>query len=336
MISALEYFRAEGDDPYENLALEKILTLGVKEGECILFLWQNRDTVVIGRNQNAWEECALERFRARGGRLARRLSGGGAVYHDLGNLNFSFAARKEDYDPVRQTEVILRAVRALGVPAERTGRNDIEAEGRKFSGSAYFEKSLRCCHHGTLMMDVDLERMEEALTPPRAKLSSRGVSSVRKRVVNLKSFRPSLDRAMLESALLEAFREVYGLAPAQRSAPDGEEVRRERALMASDEWILGRCIPFSAAAEKRFPWGGVRLEMAVREGSVREAACLSDAMDADMIRMIARALEGCPYESGAMARRVLDAVPAPGEAQRERMAADVADMILEQVRGTGE
>ena len=289
---------------------------------------------MIGRNQNAWEECALERFRAQGGRLARRLSGGGAVYHDLGNLNFSFAARREDYDPARQTEVILRAVRALGVPAERTGRNDIEAEGRKFSGSAYFEKAHCCCHHGTLMMDVDLERMEEALTPSRAKLSSRGVSSVRKRVVNLKSFCPSLDRSMLENALREALREVYGLTPAERDAPDKEEVQRERALMASDEWILGRRIPFSAAAEARFSWGGARLEMSVREGRILEAVCLSDAMDADMILMIARALRGCPYESGAMVRRVLDAVPAPGGEQRARMAADVADMILEQVRGT--
>ena len=173
-------------------------------------------------------------------------------------------------------------------------------------------------------------------SPPRAKLSSRGVSSVRSRVVNLKSFCPSLDRAMLEDALLEAFREVYGLVPGEREAPDAEEVRRERALMASEEWVLGRRIPFTAAAEERFSWGGARLEMSVREGRIREAVCLSDAMDADMIRMIARALEGCPYESGTMARRVLDAVPAPGGAQRERMAADVADMILEQVRGTGE
>ncbi|MBR4502637.1 MAG: lipoate--protein ligase [Clostridia bacterium] len=334
MISALECFRIETYDPYENLALEKVLTLGVREGECLLILWQNRDTVVIGRNQNAWEECALERFRSGGGRLARRLSGGGAVYHDLGNLNFSFAVRKGDYDPVKQSEVVLRAVRALGVPAVRTGRNDIEAEDRKFSGSAYFEKSLCCCHHGTLMMDVDLGRMEEALTPPRAKLSSRGVSSVRKRVVNLKSFCPSLDRAMMETALREAFREVYGLPLGERNAPDRGEVLREKALMASEEWILGRRIPFSAAAEERFSWGGVRLEMSVREGRITEAVCRSDAMDADMILMIADSLKGCPYESEAMAGRVLGAAPAPKGELRERMAVDMAEMILEQVRGT--
>ena len=335
MISAIECFRTETYDPYGNLALEKALTLGVREGECLLFLWQNRDTVVIGRNQNPWEECALERFRATGGRLARRLSGGGAVYHDLGNLNFSFASRKGDDDTARQNEVILRAVRALGVPAERTGRNDIEAEGRKFSGSAFYEKAGCRCHHGTLMMDVDLDRMEAALTPPRAKLSSRGVSSVRSRVVNLKSYCPSLDRAMMEDALRAAFREVYGLMPGERDAPDADEVRRERALMASEEWILGRRIPFSAAAEERFSWGGVRLEMSVREGRVAEAVCLSDAMDAEMILMIGNALTGCPYESRALAQRVLDAAPAPGGEMRERMAADVADMILEQVRGSG-
>ena len=194
MISAIKTIRTDNVIPYENLALEHVLTRHVREGECILFLWQNRDTVVIGKNQNAWEECRVDWLDAHGGYLARRLSGGGAVYHDLGNLNFSLITRSEDYDTARQSEVILRAVRRLGVPAERTGRNDIEAEGRKFSGHAFYEHRGCWCHHGTLMMDVNLERMQEALSVPQAKLRSRGVSSVRSRVVNLKTWCPSLDR----------------------------------------------------------------------------------------------------------------------------------------------
>ena len=129
MISKLKFYLSRSYDPYWNIALEKHLTLGAAEGECVFFLWQNRRTVVIGRNQNAWEECRIEALREDGGHLARRFSGGGAVYHDLGNLNFSFAVRKTDYDTEKQSSVILRAVRALGVPAERTGRNDFEAGG---------------------------------------------------------------------------------------------------------------------------------------------------------------------------------------------------------------
>ncbi|MCR5161506.1 MAG: lipoate--protein ligase, partial [Lachnospiraceae bacterium] len=116
----------EGEyDPFRNLAVEKYLTFRVQEGQCILFLWQNRRTVVIGRNQNAWKECNTAALAADGGHLARRLSGGGAVFHDLGNLNFSFCVRREDYDVDRQLEVIRRALLREGIEACKSGRNDL-------------------------------------------------------------------------------------------------------------------------------------------------------------------------------------------------------------------
>ena len=164
MISTLKQITTDCTDPYRNLAAEKLLTRDVREGECILFLWQNRRTVVIGRNQNAWEECRVRQLEEDGGHLARRLSGGGAVYHDLGNLNFTFAVRKNDYDPEKQSDVIRRAAEKLGIAAERTGRNDLEAGGRKFSGSAYYETRGRCFHHGTVMMDVDTDALAAYLT----------------------------------------------------------------------------------------------------------------------------------------------------------------------------
>ncbi len=332
MISAIKTIRTDNVIPYENLALEHVLTRHVREGECILFLWQNRDTVVIGKNQNAWEECRVDWLDAHGGYLARRLSGGGAVYHDLGNLNFSLITRSEDYDTARQSEVILRAVRRLGVPAERTGRNDIEAEGRKFSGHAFYEHRGCWCHHGTLMMDVNLERMQEALSVPQAKLRSRGVSSVRSRVVNLKTWCPSLDREQMETALTEAFEEVYGLqrevlGPERVSAA---EVKETAELLGSKEWILGRRIPFTAVLEERFRWGGIRLEMSVERGRIAECACWSDAMDEQMIPLIGKALEGCLYRGEEMARRVMNLTwesTAQDAVQRTQMLEDVVRMI---------
>ena len=336
MISAIRTIRSRDTVPYGNIALEHWLAAHAEAGECILFLWQNRHTVVIGRNQNAWEECRVKAFREDGGFLARRLSGGGAVYHDEGNLNFSFLARKADYDTARQSEVILRAVRKLGVPAERTGRNDFEAGGRKFSGNAFYEEKGCCCHHGTLMISLDLDRMEEALTVSRAKLLSRGVPSARARVVNLREFCPGLDAERMCAALEEAFGEVYGLQPEalDPGRPDEAEIRRETEWLASDEWILGRRIPFTAAAEERFPWGGIRIELDVRQGQVKEAVCRSDAMDEEIIRRIGDALAGCPYDGEAMAECVLRTA-ADGNAEalpvRKRIGADIAQMIKEQI-----
>ena len=161
-------------DPYVNLAREEHLLELLGPEEVILYLWQNRSTVVIGRNQNAWKECRVEKLTADGGFLARRSSGGGAVFHDLGNLNFTFLARSDHYDVDRQLEVVLRALSACGVPAEKTGRNDVTAEGRKVSGNAFYSAKDRSYHHGTLLVDVDMERLSAYLQVSADKLKSKG------------------------------------------------------------------------------------------------------------------------------------------------------------------
>ena len=168
------YF-AEGQtfDPYFNLAMEKWLCDHL-DGRRILYLWQNEHTVVIGKNQNPLKECRLAALKQDGGLLARRCSGGGAVYHDLGNLNFTFLVREADYSVPRQLEVILHALNALGIPAERSGRNDILADGRKCSGNAFYRSEGRCYHHGTLLVDVDRAAMSRYLTVDPAKLAAKG------------------------------------------------------------------------------------------------------------------------------------------------------------------
>ena len=144
MIKRLQLFRTDCTDPHRNLAVEQALLEMVGEDTCILYLWQNRHTVVIGRNQNAWRECRTGQMETDGVFLARRLSGGGAVFHDLGNLNFTFLVRKPGYDLNRQLGVIVEACRLMGIPAERSGRNDVLTGGRKFSGNAFYEHQGRC------------------------------------------------------------------------------------------------------------------------------------------------------------------------------------------------
>ena len=255
MVCELGLVCAEGHDPYANLALEKWLLDHAVPGRVVLYLWQNARTVVIGRNQSALAEVRVAELEAAGGRLARRHSGGGAVYHDLGNLNFTFVARREDFDVARQTEVVLAAVRACGVDAERTGRNDLvvaedagdgaavaaadgpagspagekcaaagetpaaPAAGRKFSGHAYYLGAEACYHHGTLMVDVDAAAMGRYLRPSAQKLRSKGVASVRSRVANLAELAPGLTVRALAEALAAAFGREYGLPVARLAAP---------------------------------------------------------------------------------------------------------------------
>ena len=343
MISALKLFVTDCTDPYRNLAVEKLLTRDVREGECILFLWRNRRTVVIGRNQNAWEECRVRQLEEDGGHLARRLSGGGAVYHDLGNLNFTFAVRKEGYDPEKQSDVICRAVEKLGIAARRTGRNDLEAEGRKFSGSAYYEARGRCFHHGTVMMDVDTDALSAYLTVSGSKLRSKGVASVRSRVVNLKELCPEITADRLKALIPEAFGEIYGL-PVGALEPDRLEekaVSEEAAVFASDAWLFPPRIPFTAALEDRFAWGGIRLELRVRGDRVVQAECVSDAMDESLIRRIRSLLADCPFRGEELAGRIAaaaleEADAAAGQEVRRRMGRDIADLILTRLprRGT--
>ncbi len=237
MIRQLVCLESFDTDPYRNLAVERYLTLRAGPEACTLFLWQNADTVVIGRNQNAWKECRISLLEAEGGRLARRLSGGGAVFHDVGNLNFSFIVRREDYDVPRQLSVIAAACRSLGIDAVVTGRNDLTAAGRKFSGNAFFETREGCCHHGTILIAADTDRMGRYLNVSREKLEAHSVASVRARVGNLAALSPGLTPDVMRTALRDAFAAVCGL-PVTTPDPetlDRREIRELTAFFADPE-----------------------------------------------------------------------------------------------------
>ena len=292
--------RSDSFDPTYNLALEEFLTKNVVEDDIILYLWQNERTVVIGKNQNYWSEVNAPAAEADCVTVVRRLSGGGAVFHDLGNLNFTFILRKENYDVQRQLSVIIDALGKLGIKAEKTGRNDIEADGRKFSGNAFFKSSAGWYHHGTLMVDVDKEKLGKYLNVSTAKLQSKGVKSVKARVVNLKELREDITIEMLCEELYKAFGRIYGCDPIEISPEeiDWAEVENLQERYSSWEWTKGRKIPFTVQIEKRFAWGNIDLQMNVDGGIIKDAICYSDAMNENIGEEIARGLIGTEYVEG--------------------------------------
>lgn len=357
MIKNLLYYISDSYDPYENLATEYVLTMHVPPDTCILFLWQNENTVVVGRNQNCWKECYVNQIEADGGKIARRFSGGGAVYHDLGNLNFSFCVRSEDYDQERQTEVILDAVNAFGIAAQRNGRNDIVAalkgggnegaamlksggnEGaavlksggneeaavlksrfkdddaeicKKFSGSAFFEKDDFSCHHGTLMIDADLEKLSRYLHVSRDKLMSKSVTSVRARVINLRELCSDVTVARMKTQMVASFEKIYGMPAAamSKNQMDKSLVSDYRAQLASWQWIFGRKTTFTHQMHQKYAWGEIDFAFKVKNGMIEEINIHTDAMEAAFILQCSDALKGCRYVFDDMKKQLIQCAAA--------------------------
>ena len=308
MIHRLELYESACTDPHYNLAVEQYLLETVQPGQCVLYLWQNRNTVVIGRNQNPWKECRTALLAEEGGHLARRLSGGGAVFHDLGNLNFTFLVPREDYDLPRQLSVIREAVRSLGIPAEISGRNDILAQGRKFSGNAFCKNGNQAYHHGTILVSADMENLSRYLSPSRAKLQAKGVDSVRSRVMNLRELNPDITIEQLKAALAEAFSRVYGFRVSRipEDALDPERIRALAERNRSWEWLYGRKLPFTLSCEERFPWGELQIQLQIEEGAIRRAKLYSDAMDWEFIPVLEQALTGCRLEPRELGARLTE------------------------------
>jgi lipoate-protein ligase A len=280
--------------------------------------------VVIGRNQCASAECDVERLERDGGHLARRRSGGGAVYHDLGNLCFTFVCVPEEYDQAAQTNVILDAVRSLGIVAERTGRNDLVVEGgRKFSGHAYQHTGAASCHHGTIMVAVDVDALGRYLTVSPLKLQAKGVRSVRSRVTNLQAIDSGITVDALKGALREAFAASVGcrVKDEDEGALDQREIALERERFASRTWLYKGERRFGESRQARFDWGSFRVDLTRKAGAICDLVVFSDGLDAERIERIPELLVGALADAGETETRLR----AGGFAND--MAADIAHLI---------
>lgn len=285
----MKYIALESTDPYYNMAFEAWCLKHLPEGDSYFYLWRNAPAVIIGENQNALEEVNLEFLRSGGICLARRTTGGGAVYHDLNNLNYSFIGRDVSVRP------IVDALIALGLPVELTGRNDIYIDGRKVSGYARRMENNRYLVHGTLLYDVDLQILQKALDTPSGKMALKGVKSVRSHVANLKDYLPQYPDVL-------AFRDaLYGILAKDMSpfVPDeGQlaEIRQSRdSKFATAEWNLGRTA-MNIRNKAQFDCGSVGVSLSLDDGRIADIRFGGDYLGRLSTDILQKRLTGISYE----------------------------------------
>jgi lipoate-protein ligase A len=294
-------------DPRVNLALEEYLLRNLDIHEDLLLLYINEPSIILGRNQNALEEINLKYVREHGIHVVRRVSGGGTVYHDLGNLNYSFITdyAPENFHNFRKfTKPVIKVLHDLGVQAELNKRNDILVDGRKISGTAQYSTSKRMVSHGTLLFNAQLGDVTEALNVKMSRIVSKGIKSVRSQVANISEY-------MNEAMTIETFRQhiLQGVFEGTNPIPqyhltDGDwagvhELVEER--YSQWAWNFGRSPQFSVQRMQRFPLGEVNARIFVKNGVIEKVEFLGDFPDMCDLMELETALIGVRYDPAALA-----------------------------------
>ena len=324
----MEFFINESHDPAYNLALEELLA--AEYGREFLMLWRNGPSVIVGRNQNTLAEIDPDAVRELGIPVVRRTTGGGAVYHDLGNFNYTVArsGRLTGTEGFADSAgVVVAALHKLGIPAEFSGRNDILVNGRKVSGSARRVLRDRTLFHGTLLFDVDLSVLGRVLNPDPEKIRAKGIASVRARVMNLRELFPAWS--------IEEFREKLIAALAAESGverpsplPEGFAERAEKLAETryrTREWNYGSPYPYDFRNKKRFDGGTVEISVRIEDNRISALRFHGDFFGDAPVELLAEKLVGTPFRSDAVAERL--AAVDLGEYFRGIGAAEIASLF---------
>lgn len=298
----MRYIINKRTNPYFNLALDDYAMRHIDVDEDFFFLWQNEPSVIIGKNQNAVEEINREYIDENGVHVARRVSGGGAVYHDFGNLNFTFVIGVDDPGKVnykKYVQPIVDALASMGVVATASGRNDILIDGLKISGNAQSLANGKLMHHGTLMFDVNIEHMVEALNVDPDKIISKGVKSVRSRVTNIKEHLP-------EGTTLQNFWDQlhYYLSNEGQDSEivlSDDDIKRieedAQSKFATWDWIYGASPEFNLRNSQRFTGGRVEVLIDVNKGGlIEEIRFMGDYLGLEDVSLVEDRLIGTRFD----------------------------------------
>jgi lipoate---protein ligase len=298
-------------DPRINLAIEEYALKNLDINETYLLFYINEPSIIIGKNQNSVEEINTEYVESNGIHVVRRLSGGGAVYHDLGNLNYSFIT-KDDGDSFHNfrkfTEPVIAALKQMGVNAELSGRNDILAEGRKISGNAQFSTRGRMFTHGTLLFNSEMEHIVSALRVKKDKIESKGIKSVRSRVANISEF--LTEKWTIEefrSALLKFIFQGQEVTEYVLTEEDWENIHQlSKERYQNWDWNYGKSPKFNLQHSHRFPVGQIDVRLDVDKGVIENCKIYGDFFGVGDVSDIENKLKNIRYEKSELEAALKD------------------------------
>ena len=296
----MRYLKNPSTNPYYNMAFDEYCLESLPIDEPVFFLWQNKPAVIVGYNQEVNTEVNLEYLKEKGIDLVRRVTGGGAVYHDLENLNYTIVGRSEDLerDYPEYAALMMKALQALGVPATLSGRNDILVDGKKVSGFAKRVCKNRLMVHGTLMYNVDVDVLTHVLNPSTTKLQSKGIASVRSRVTNLCNYLPELsDIQAFKNRLEEILSNNYSDAEYKLSETDLAHIQQlTDEKFATWEWNYGRSPKATLVHSARLACGTVEIHLTLAENRIASCRFGGDFLGNLPASDVEKALTGIPYE----------------------------------------
>lgn len=260
-------------NPYFNVAAEHELFLASDE-DIHLFLWKNEASVIIGRNQNLYAECNLAYLKEHNIKAVRRFSGGGAVYHDQGNVNFTFITKEKTANQAQFIRLMRSAMIRFGIECEFSGRNDLLFKNQKFSGQAYYTDGDNYMYHGTTLVNVNFEQLEKALTPSRLKLQSKGIESVKSRVINLSE----INKEITEEKVMNAFIETFGCKNIEYINKSNFEAPLEQ-LLSSYDWLYAQSPKFDIKIERRYSFGNISVHISASDGLIERIKINTDSLN---------------------------------------------------------
>lgn len=328
------------------MAIEEWLLRETPADRYILYLWRNKPCVVVGRNQNAFQECNLRFMQKNDIPLVRRRSGGGAVYHDMGNSIYTIFMPREAFSRKANAELVARSLNELDIPAMVNERHDIVVDQQKVSGSAYKITSSRAYHHGTMLIDADTETLKNCLSKKRMPIKgivSKGVASVPSPVTNLREYSFTVDHQQFCDSVLSEFVKAYN--DGQTVKPivfDKDSVLPDKVNETRDElktwdWIYGQTPEFSNSAEKDFTWGHVKSNLTVRQGKITKAEITTDSTadyESTIAAAISVALEGLRYSEDVVKEaieKIHDQVPGLIHSENEYISNDICQWLRDRL-----
>ena len=294
-------------DGWRNLSYDRFFLDNLKYDDILLYFYVNENAVIIGKNQNAWKECNFKTMEEDDVQLVRRHTGGGAVYHDRGNLNFSLIMNEERFDIPRQMNVIIDALSKFGINAEMSGRNDILAEGKKFSGNAFGVRGNMRAHHGTLLIDADLNKLPRYLNVSEKKIRSKGIDSVRARVVNLTELSPDVTVDNIRSAVIDSFERQYGKTSEYPiTDEDTKEIDRIYDIQSSWDYNVGESPKFDYLVEDRLGFGEIQMLFSLEKGYIKNIKVFSDSLDTGIVDILQEVLLGIRFDNEDIIKQLED------------------------------